>query len=73
MQTQLDLEAQFTFHYGPIQIQLARANLYNSFLFTFHYGPIQIVINPIVPVSLFQFTFHYGPIQIRCYCNTIIV
>ena len=37
------LISSFTFHYGPIQIQLARANLYNSFLFTFHYGPIQMV------------------------------
>ena len=33
----------FTFHYGPIQIELHLQFLHCRSFFTFHYGPIQII------------------------------
>ena len=34
----------FTFHYGPIHINIVYWKHYHMMTFTFHYGPIQIIL-----------------------------
>ena len=42
--TYINLVEEFTFHYGPIQIELIDLFKTGVSSFTFHYGPIQIHI-----------------------------
>ena len=43
-----DWDAEFTFHYGPIQIREGSANPYLLDEFTFHYGPIQMELKILI-------------------------
>ena len=54
----------FTFHYGSIQMNIARDMHFCFFVFTFHYGSIQIGPNGLRYFWYAEFTFHYGSIQI---------